>query len=127
MCIRDSVGAGYQERVARGTEGDGPKEHHGPEPAHSTGCQGHAAVPYLRKNVRPPHAPKHPSKYGERPDREPDAGRDEGVGVLEHGDFRVGVLKSSVRGFGHNESGVAAVSYTHLRAHETVLDLVCRL
>ena len=23
--------------------------------------------------------------------------------------------------------GVAAVSYTHLRAHETVLDLVCRL
>ena len=25
------------------------------------------------------------------------------------------------------EYGVAAVSYTHLRAHETVLDLVCRL
>ena len=24
-------------------------------------------------------------------------------------------------------SGVAPVSYTHLRAHETVLDLVCRL
>ena len=24
-------------------------------------------------------------------------------------------------------SGTAAVSYTHLRAHETVLDLVCRL
>ena len=24
-------------------------------------------------------------------------------------------------------SGVIAVSYTHLRAHETVLDLVCRL
>ena len=24
-------------------------------------------------------------------------------------------------------AGVAAVSYTHLRAHETVLDLVCRL
>ena len=23
--------------------------------------------------------------------------------------------------------GVSAVSYTHLRAHETVLDLVCRL
>ena len=23
--------------------------------------------------------------------------------------------------------GIAAVSYTHLRAHETVLDLVCRL
>ena len=25
------------------------------------------------------------------------------------------------------EPGVVAVSYTHLRAHETVLDLVCRL
>ena len=25
------------------------------------------------------------------------------------------------------EIAVAAVSYTHLRAHETVLDLVCRL
>ena len=25
------------------------------------------------------------------------------------------------------EEGVATVSYTHLRAHETVLDLVCRL
>ena len=25
------------------------------------------------------------------------------------------------------EPGIAAVSYTHLRAHETVLDLVCRL
>ena len=28
------------------------------------------------------------------------------------------------RGSGHGEE---AVSYTHLRAHETVLDLVCRL
>ena len=26
-----------------------------------------------------------------------------------------------------NLYGIAAVSYTHLRAHETVLDLVCRL
>ena len=26
-----------------------------------------------------------------------------------------------------DEGGVEAVSYTHLRAHETVLDLVCRL
>ena len=25
------------------------------------------------------------------------------------------------------EAGIEAVSYTHLRAHETVLDLVCRL
>ena len=24
-------------------------------------------------------------------------------------------------------TGITAVSYTHLRAHETVLDLVCRL
>src|SRR5665811_1004646 len=30
--------------------------------------------------------------------------------------------------FGHENLGkVVAVSYTHLRAHETVLDLVCRL
>ena len=28
---------------------------------------------------------------------------------------------------GHSQGGVGAVSYTHLRAHETVLDLVCRL
>ena len=26
-----------------------------------------------------------------------------------------------------NKRGAMAVSYTHLRAHETVLDLVCRL
>ena len=26
-----------------------------------------------------------------------------------------------------DEDGVGSVSYTHLRAHETVLDLVCRL
>ena len=26
-----------------------------------------------------------------------------------------------------HQNGVGAVSYTHLRAHETVLDLVCRL
>ena len=26
-----------------------------------------------------------------------------------------------------SEAGVGSVSYTHLRAHETVLDLVCRL
>ena len=28
---------------------------------------------------------------------------------------------------GEIEFGIGAVSYTHLRAHETVLDLVCRL
>ena len=27
----------------------------------------------------------------------------------------------------NNNTSVSAVSYTHLRAHETVLDLVCRL
>ena len=26
-----------------------------------------------------------------------------------------------------SQTGLAAVSYTHLRAHETVLDIVCRL
>ena len=30
-------------------------------------------------------------------------------------------------GFFDNAPGAPAVSYTHLRAHETVLDLVCRL
>src|SRR5665811_2030096 len=30
-------------------------------------------------------------------------------------------------GFGFFDTRAAAVSYTHLRAHETVLDLVCRL
>src|SRR5665811_1953917 len=30
-------------------------------------------------------------------------------------------------GFEHNLQSIRAVSYTHLRAHETVLDLVCRL
>ena len=29
--------------------------------------------------------------------------------------------------FVYVSSGIKAVSYTHLRAHETVLDLVCRL
>ena len=28
---------------------------------------------------------------------------------------------------GNKKRGIIAVSYTHLRAHETVLDLVCRL
>ena len=35
-------------------------------------------------------------------------------------DGEVGVL-------GGDAAGLAPVSYTHLRAHETVLDLVCRL
>ena len=38
------------------------------------------------------------------------------------GSFGAGALWATLR-----EGGVDAVSYTHLRAHETVLDLVCRL
>ena len=33
----------------------------------------------------------------------------------------------SLRAIGKGTAGMTAVSYTHLRAHETVLDLVCRL
>ena len=40
-----------------------------------------------------------------------------------------GDVASLVQGVGERgcELGQDAVSYTHLRAHETVLDLVCRL
>ena len=37
-----------------------------------------------------------------------------------------GLVAADFVGAGFGE-GVGAVSYTHLRAHETVLDLVCRL
>ena len=37
------------------------------------------------------------------------------------------VLRFGVDEAEHAEREVDAVSYTHLRAHETVLDLVCRL
>ena len=37
-----------------------------------------------------------------------------------------GILEATVIG-SFTEIGPMAVSYTHLRAHETVLDLVCRL
>ena len=40
--------------------------------------------------------------------------------VLHLGDFIYEIVK-------YPEDGRDAVSYTHLRAHETVLDLVCRL
>ena len=36
-------------------------------------------------------------------------------------------LTVEMNGAGAARRGVAPVSYTHLRAHETVLDLVCRL
>ena len=42
---------------------------------------------------------------------------------LEHGFYRVGIRV----GFMETPDVPRAVSYTHLRAHETVLDLVCRL
>ena len=38
---------------------------------------------------------------------------------------RAGAVRE--RGAEHEILGRGAVSYTHLRAHETVLDLVCRL
>ena len=48
---------------------------------------------------------------------------------LRHRGPPVGVLPSHVGAERDRVPGVAvrAVSYTHLRAHETVLDLVCRL
>src|SRR5665811_921130 len=50
----------------------------------------------------------------------------------DEGDRRVANVPSNllVRQFAAerpNQKWIAAVSYTHLRAHETVLDLVCRL
>ena len=56
--------------------------------------------------------------------------RDRSTGLL----IALGVSKRGLRcretGDGDSERGardVVPVSYTHLRAHETVLDLVCRL
>ena len=45
------------------------------------------------------------------------------------GDAFAGSLSTTflIRGAGFTATEVGAVSYTHLRAHETVLDLVCRL
>ena len=41
--------------------------------------------------------------------------------VIVESDFKL------VSDFGYDAPTLDAVSYTHLRAHETVLDLVCRL
>ena len=41
-------------------------------------------------------------------------------------DFRLGA-REVIEGWDRGVKGMKAVSYTHLRAHETVLDLVCRL
>ena len=53
------------------------------------------------------------------------AGSVEGLGFLEglHG-LSVAEAEGDL---GHVDAAVGPVSYTHLRAHETVLDLVCRL
>mgnify|MGYP003380747437 CR=1 FL=1 len=45
-----------------------------------------------------------------------------GAGDLEGHLRRVNFVEGAV-----DQLGLDAVSYTHLRAHETVLDLVCRL
>ena len=37
------------------------------------------------------------------------------------------LLQDCLAVFGIEQESVGPVSYTHLRAHETVLDLVCRL
>mgnify|MGYP003380455276 CR=1 FL=1 len=55
------------------------------------------------------------------------AAPDEFVAAAEHKYVRMGAGKA-VEAFDQNVvDGVDAVSYTHLRAHETVLDPVCRL
>src|SRR5665811_2133172 len=45
----------------------------------------------------------------------------------ESGDFRGRALDREIGGIEDGKRRTAPVSYTHLRAHETVLDLVCRL
>ena len=45
---------------------------------------------------------------------------------IENGEGRKAFLNKNDPG-GAILTGIATVSYTHLRAHETVLDLVCRL
>src|SRR5678810_1263927 len=44
--------------------------------------------------------------------------------VTRHIEFRVGGLAKAIRHSGH---AIRSVSYTHLRAHETGRNLVCRL
>ena len=48
-------------------------------------------------------------------------------GGREAGARRLAALEPHLRRQQQPEHGAAPVSYTHLRAHETVLDLVCRL
>ena len=51
------------------------------------------------------------------------SGNTEGSSPMVAFSFIIGALCSALAGL----IGMKAVSYTHLRAHETVLDLVCRL
>ena len=51
----------------------------------------------------------------------------ESVGQPGHGETLLGAGVVGVACGVVPVQGIVAVSYTHLRAHETVLDLVCRL
>ena len=46
---------------------------------------------------------------------------------LSEGDYGAALLNDSKYGHDIRDNVIRPVSYTHLRAHETVLDLVCRL
>ena len=48
-----------------------------------------------------------------------------GIHLLQH--FVLVIVKIEIMVKSNFQLRVATVSYTHLRAHETVLDLVCRL
>ena len=49
------------------------------------------------------------------------------IGGLTTGVYQLQVRLQELDEFPGSQVTYAAVSYTHLRAHETVLDLVCRL
>src|SRR5665811_2503075 len=53
------------------------------------------------------------------------SGMSYGVTTIQPG--KVGREYYMTKGHYHSGPGAETVSYTHLRAHETVLDLVCRL
>ena len=48
-------------------------------------------------------------------------------GMLHNGEMAGMIARGEIRGVTSNPTIFMPVSYTHLRAHETVLDLVCRL
>ena len=49
------------------------------------------------------------------------------VTTIRNGDIQVMSAGTGIKHSEYNKNGDKPVSYTHLRAHETVLDLVCRL